>query len=86
MYRRKALKLFIFKAAQANTTVTDEVMSTAVLNVPIGMFNSPVGHAPATVGHCPIGAWTRRRMYDENSAPNNMISEARNNQIPTFAL
>jgi hypothetical protein len=48
-------KFPIFSDAQAITTVIDEVMRTAVLNVPIGILSRPRGHAPA-------GAPTRRRM------------------------
>ena len=54
-------------------------MRTAVLNVPMGMFSKPCGQVPS-------GAPTRSRMYEENKAPNNMTSDARNSQMPTLAL
>lgn len=62
MYTRNRAKLFILSDAQANTTVTEEVMRTAVLKVPIGILSNPRGHANATSGQKPIGALTRRRM------------------------
>ena len=45
----------IFSAAQAIMVVILEVISTAVLNVPIGMFNKPIGQVPGA-------ALTRSRM------------------------
>src|SRR4051812_46605463 len=70
-------KLCNFKFAHAITTVTDDAIRTNVLNVPIGMLSKPCGHAVLP---------TRRSTYDENSAPKSMTSEARNSQMPTFAL
>src|SRR5512138_3475717 len=75
MRERLGLPNFIF--AQAMTIVMLEVMSTVVLKVPIGTFSNTCGHA---------GAPTRSKIYEENSAPKSIISEARNSHIPTLAL
>lgn len=62
MKRRNRTKSFCLSAIHAMTTVTEEVMRTAVLKVPIGMFRRPWGQARATSGQNPDGAWTRSRM------------------------
>jgi hypothetical protein len=62
MYTRNLAKLFIFRDAQASTTVTEEVMRTAVLKVPMGMLSRPRGQPSATSGQKPTGALTLRRM------------------------
>src|SRR5215510_10400146 len=52
-------------------------MRITVLMAPSLTLSSPCGHSTAP---------TRRRMYVENSAPNSMTSDARNNQIPSLPL
>src|SRR5919201_4814846 len=76
-YRRCLLHSFNLRDAQAITIVTDELIRMMVLMVPSGTLSSPCGHS---------GAPTRSRMYDENSAPNNITSDARNNQMPSLPL
>src|SRR5262245_54395487 len=61
------------------TVVILEVMSTRVLVMPSQTLSQPSRQRPS-------GWPTRKRMYDENNAPNNMTSEARNSQIPALAL
>src|SRR4051812_29167388 len=70
--RRCLLQSCNLSDAHAITIVTDEPISTKVLNIPSQTFRSPCGHSTAPV---------RRMMYVENRAPNNITSEARNNQI-----
>src|SRR5437763_17049697 len=63
----------------AMITVTDEAMRTNVLSVASGTLRNvqPRGHDAALL---------RSRMYDENSAPKSMTSDARNSQMPNLAL
>jgi len=59
---RKRAKLFIFSDAHASTTVTEELIKTAVLKVPMGIFSKPCGQASFTAGQTPAAALTRNRM------------------------
>src|SRR5438093_13134613 len=77
MYSRCLPQSFIFNDAHAITIVTDELMRMIVLMVPSGTIRSPCGHSTAP---------TRSRMYVENSAPNSITSDARNNQMPSLPL
>src|SRR5215213_3481707 len=65
--------------AHAMTIVTEDEIRTSVLNVASGTLRivSPRGQLEAPV---------RIRMYDANSAPNSMTSEARNSQMPILPL
>ena len=74
---RLLLKLFSLSEAHDITIVTDEQMRMTVLIAPSFTLSSPCGHSVAP---------TLSRMYVENSAPNSMTSDARNNQMPSLPL
>src|SRR5438876_8212778 len=79
MYHQYARYLLIFSAAHASTTVTDDRIRIAVFMVPTGTLSKPCGHIPG-------GASSRKKMYAEKSPPKSITSDARNNQMPTFAF
>jgi hypothetical protein len=71
------LKSFIIRDAHDITIVMLEVMSTAVFTVARGTSSTWCGHSTDPI---------LRRIYEENKAPNNITSDARNNHIPSLAL
>src|SRR5207245_11174298 len=79
MYHQYARYRRIFSAAQASTTVTEDMMRMAVFIVPTGTLSNPCGHIPG-------GASSRKKMYAEKSPPKSITSDARNNQMPTLAF
>src|SRR6266513_3422267 len=79
MYHQYARYLLIFSDAHASTTVTDDRIRIAVFMVPTGTLSKPCGHIPG-------GASSRKKMYAEKSPPKSITSDARNNQMPTFAF
>src|SRR5579863_2211871 len=79
MYSLYFPKLFIFSDAQLITIVTLETISISVLSVASGTFRNS---APCSHVSDPV----RSRTYVENSAPNNITSDARNSHTPNLAL
>src|SRR5579871_2541166 len=70
---------FFFKDAQLMTIVKLEMIRTMVLIVARGTFRNA---APCSQVSAPV----RSNTYVENSAPNNMTSDARNSHMPSLAL